>query len=95
MSSSLEAKITELHLLHYTQDEIVAALKTGKPWFSRYIRQFHQTALIPDALRIGRPSKRSNDLATFLEAGTRRRLPIPQLFTTQSEVSRELNEKGS
>jgi hypothetical protein len=31
---------------------------------------FRQTALIPDALRIGRPSKRSNDLAAFIEART-------------------------
>jgi hypothetical protein len=49
MSDSLEAKIIELHLRHYTHDEIIAVLETGKPRLSRCIRQFHQTALIPDA----------------------------------------------
>jgi hypothetical protein len=32
--------------------------------------QFHQTTLIPKALKIGRPSKRSNDLTAFIEART-------------------------
>jgi hypothetical protein len=52
MLISLEAKIIELHLRHYKQDEVVAVLKTGKPRISRCIRQLHQTAFISDTLRI-------------------------------------------
>jgi hypothetical protein len=98
MSSSLEAKTIELHLRNDAQDEIVAVFAAGRSRVSRCIGQFHQTAFIPDALIIGRLSRRSNNLTAFsqvrvLDQG-RRGLPVPQLVTVQSEVSRELNENG-
>jgi hypothetical protein len=53
----VEAKIIELHLGHHTQDQIVAFLRTRKPRVSRCIRAFHRSGVIPNALRIGGPSK--------------------------------------
>jgi hypothetical protein len=38
MSSSLEAKIIDLHLRHSTQEEIVVVLKTGKLRIFRRVR---------------------------------------------------------
>jgi transposase len=70
MTTPVEAQIIELHLRHYTQDLIVATLKTGKPRVSRCIKEFHRSGVIPGALRIGRPSKRSSDLVAFVEART-------------------------
>jgi hypothetical protein len=40
-----------------TQDEITAALHTIKTRVLQSIRQFHETRLIPNAWRVGRPSK--------------------------------------
>jgi transposase len=70
MTTSVDAQIVELHLRHYTQELIVATLKTGKPRVSRCIREFHQSGVIPSALRIDRPSNRSSDLIAFVEART-------------------------
>jgi hypothetical protein len=68
MTTTVEAQIIELHLRHYTQDLIVATLKTGKPRVSRCIKEFHRSEVIPGPLRIGRPRKRSSDLIAFVEA---------------------------
>jgi hypothetical protein len=32
MSTYIEAQIIRLHLRHFTQDQIIAALRTGKPY---------------------------------------------------------------
>jgi hypothetical protein len=58
MSTSIEAQIIQLHLRHFTQDQITAALRTGKPRVSRCIRDFWQTGITPKARRIGRLRKR-------------------------------------
>jgi hypothetical protein len=42
MSASIKAQIIPLHLRHFTQDQITAALRTGKPRVSRCIRGFHK-----------------------------------------------------
>jgi hypothetical protein len=68
--SSVEIKIVEFHLRHDTEDENAASLKTGKSQVSRCIREFHHSGIIPNPVRIGRPSKRSSALAAFNEART-------------------------
>jgi hypothetical protein len=66
ISPSVEAQVIELHLRHYTQDQIIATLRTGKPRISRCIREFHQSGVVPESLRLERPNKRSSDLMTFV-----------------------------
>jgi hypothetical protein len=68
MSTYFETQIIALDLNHYTQDEIVNALKTAKNRVSRYIQNFRRSGMIPDALMIVRSSKRSNDMTIFVEA---------------------------
>jgi hypothetical protein len=65
---SVEAKIIELHFGHHAHDQTVALLRAGKPLVSRCIREFHCSDVIPNALTIGRPSKRSSELVAFIEA---------------------------
>jgi transposase len=64
----MQARVIELHLRHHTQDEIAAALRSSKTRVSRLIRHFHETGLIPNALRGGRPSKITGELASYVEA---------------------------
>jgi hypothetical protein len=64
----MEAKIVELHLRYHTRDEIKAVLSTNKTTVSRSMRQFHETSLIANALRIGRLSKRTRELAGLVDA---------------------------
>jgi hypothetical protein len=45
MLTSIEAQIIQLHLRYFTQEQITAALKTGKPPVSRCIRDFRQTGI--------------------------------------------------
>jgi hypothetical protein len=70
VSSSSEGKMTELHLCHYPQPEIVAALKTDRHRVSRRIQEFHRLSLIPEAVRSGRPCKRPTDVIVFIETRT-------------------------
>jgi transposase len=80
MLSSLDAQIIGVHLSH-TQDEIIHVLKIGRTRISRCIQDFRRSGLIPDALRIGRPSKRSSELTIFIESRTLEdpRLSAPEL----------------
>jgi DNA-binding transcriptional regulator GbsR (MarR family) len=70
MEDSLEAKIIELRLRHQTQDEIALAFQTSKSRVSRPVREFHETGLIPTALRIRGPSKATSILAGYIETRT-------------------------
>jgi transposase len=70
MAVSTEAKIIELYLRHYTQDEIAMILKTGHIRVSRAIHEFKTSGIIPDTLRIGKPQKATSELAAFIEART-------------------------
>jgi hypothetical protein len=66
----VEAKIVELNLRHYRQDKIATAIHKSKPRVSRSIRYFPETGLIPDALPVGRSSKVTSELASYIEART-------------------------
>jgi hypothetical protein len=70
MNDSVDAKIVKLHLLRYTQDEIIAALHPSKTQISRSIRHFRTTGLIPDPSRIGFPSRVISGLASHIEGRT-------------------------
>jgi hypothetical protein len=70
MNASLEAKIVELYRRRSKQNEITAGLHTNRSCISRSVRHFHETGLIPDALRIGHPSKVTSELTRYIEGRT-------------------------
>jgi transposase len=87
MSTSIEAKIVELHLRHLIQEEIAAPLRTGRNRISRCLRKFHYSGAIPDSHRIGRPSNHGGELVVFVET---RVLRTPSL--SQVDLTREVSE---
>jgi transposase len=87
MDESVEARVIDLHLRHHTQDEIDAALHTSKTRVSRSVRHLHEIALIPNALRVGRPSKVTGELASYIEART-----IQTPSTSGESLSVEISE---
>jgi hypothetical protein len=62
--------IVELHLQHFVQKEIAAALRTGRDRVSRCLREFHHSSAIPDSHGIGRPSIRGSELIALMETRT-------------------------
>jgi hypothetical protein len=68
MTNSIEAEMIKMHLAHSTYDEIVFQLGVGHSRISGTIRAFHQSGIIPKALRIGRLQKRRSELVGFFEA---------------------------
>jgi transposase len=70
MNDSAETKIIKLHPRLYTQDEITITLHTNKTRVSQSIRHFRETDHIPDALRGGRPSRVTGELASDIEPRT-------------------------
>jgi hypothetical protein len=70
MSTSIETMIVELHLQHFVQKEIAAALRTGRDRVSRCLREFHHSSAIPDSHGIGRRSIRGSELIAFMETRT-------------------------
>jgi hypothetical protein len=57
-------------LRHQKQDGMVSVLHARKTRMSRSIRQFHETLDIPNALRVGRPSRVRTPVALYIEART-------------------------
>jgi hypothetical protein len=55
MTNLIEAEIVKMHLAHLTYDKITVQLGVRRSRISRTIRAFHQSGIIPAALRIGRP----------------------------------------
>jgi hypothetical protein len=90
MSNSTEAKIVELPLRQVTQEEIAAALTTGRSRISRSFGEFHYSGIIPHSHRIGRPSIRGSELITFVETRTLQ-TPSRSGVDLAHEVSEYLN----
>jgi hypothetical protein len=89
MSTSIKAKIVELHLRHLMQEEIVGTLRTGRSRISRCPRASHHPGTIPDSRRIGRPSIRGRELIAFVETRTLR-TPLVSRVDLAREVSEHL-----
>jgi hypothetical protein len=66
-----------LHLRHFAQEEIAAALRTGRDRVSRCLRKFHHPSTIPDGHHIGPPSIRGSELIAFMETRTLQTLSLP------------------
>jgi transposase len=88
MTTSIEAKIIKMHLTHCTFNEMVSHLSVGRTRIARTIREFHQSGIVPEALRIGRPRKSQSELVRFIEAWTLREASISTLT-----LSREIGEQ--
>jgi hypothetical protein len=67
VNDSVEAKIIELHFRRYKQDEITAMLHTSKTRGSRSIRHFHETRIVPDALRLRHQNRVMSTLMSHIE----------------------------
>jgi transposase len=70
MDDSVEARIIDLHLRQHSQNEIVTALHLSKMRVSRAFKHFPETGQVPNALRVGRPSKVTSELASDIEGRT-------------------------
>jgi transposase len=90
MNDLVDTNIVELYHPRYTHDEITATLHTSKTRVSRSIRHFHETGLIPDALCVGRPSKVTSELASYIEARTIQEQSISG-ESLSGEISHEFN----
>jgi transposase len=87
MTIFIEAEIIKMDLAHCTFDEIARQLSVGRTRIVRIIREFHQSGIIPEALRIGRPRKSQSELVGFIEARILREASISALT-----LSREIEE---
>jgi transposase len=87
MTTSIEAEIIKMHLAHCSFDEVASQLSVGRIRIARTIREFHQSGIVPEALRIGRPRKSQSELVGFMEIRTFREASILALA-----VSREIEE---
>jgi transposase len=83
MTTSIEAEIIKMHLAHFTFDEIASQLSVGRTRIARTIREFHQSGIVPEALRIGRPRKSQNELVGFIKFRTLREASISTLTLSQ------------
>jgi transposase len=87
MTNSIEAEIVKMHLAHLTSEEITVQLGIGPSRISRTIRAFHQSRIILEALRIGRPQKRRSELVDLIEART-----LGGRSISAVDLSREIKE---
>jgi transposase len=87
MTNSTEAETVKMHLAHLTYDDIIFQLGVRRSRVSRTLRAFHQSGIILEALRIGRPQKRRSELVDLIEARTLRELSISAM-----DLSREIEE---
>jgi transposase len=79
-----------MHLVHCTFDEIASQLSVGRTRIARTIREFHQSGILPEALRIGLPQKSQSELVGFMEARTLREASTSALL-----LGREIEEQFS
>jgi hypothetical protein len=87
MSTSIEAKILELHLRHFTQEAIAPALRTRRDRISRCLREFQRSDAIPESHHIGQPSIRGSELIACAKART---LQTPSL--SEVYLARQVRE---
>jgi transposase len=88
MMTSIETEIIKMHLAHCTFDEIASQLSVGRTRVARTIREFHQSGIVPEDFRIGRPQKSQSELVRFIEGRTLREASISALT-----LSREIEEQ--
>jgi predicted transcriptional regulator len=55
MVTSIETEIIKMRLAHCIFDEIASQLSVERTRIAWTIREFHQSGIVPEALRIGRP----------------------------------------
>jgi transposase len=77
MSSSVEARILELHAQGYTRDAICSTLHTGEHRVSRTIRLFDETGQIPATRIGGRPRKVTDAILDFIDIRTLQAASLP------------------
>jgi transposase len=87
MTTSIEAEIIKMHLARCTFDAIASQFSVGPARIARTIREFHQSGIVPEALRIGRPRKSQSELVGFRETPTLLEASISALT-----LSREIEE---
>jgi hypothetical protein len=87
MSTFVEAKTIELHLRHFTPEEIAAVLTTGLNRMSGCLRELHDSGTDPDSHHIGRPSIRGSELISFVETQT---LQTPSV--SEADLARKVSK---
>jgi hypothetical protein len=85
---SIESNIIAFHFAHVPYIKIAGRLHVGQTRRSRTLPRLHQSGIVPDALRIGRPKKMQNNLVAFIEARTVRKPSISSV-----EPSQEIEEQ--
>jgi transposase len=88
--TSIESNTITLHLANVPSTKIAGRLHGAQTRISWTIRQFHQSSIVPDALRIGRSRKMQSDLVAFIEV---RRLCKPSISGV--ELNQEIEKEFS